>query len=101
MSAKFTVLCLDGKSRSRTRVRIERLVADGTVEKLGPRTYRETRPAYAPHIAVMTTEQMAARISSDTSLDGGALLSWLGVHYLPYNFPIPLSQAERYARMRA
>lgn len=96
MSAKITVITLDGKNLSRTKARAQRLVDTGTHRWEGPRTIREIRKAEA------------ARSFADRIVERKAPLFDPNYFYpnpkahpelfeLPFNYPLPYELLKSYA----
>jgi len=87
---------LNGKTRSRPRARIQRLVDSGTHVWIGPRTVREV---IAAERAVALTDLIVKRESAifDTHFSYPNLEAHPELPGLPFNYPLPYDLLRHYA----
>ena len=76
MSAKLTIIRLDGVIYRRSRSHCKRLIAAGTHEKQGPQTLREVRTTREAFVLRDRVFVQSPRTSKPPD-------------FLPFNFPLP------------
>lgn len=96
MSAKITSITLEGKQKTLTRARAQRLVDSGSHDWQGSRTIREKRiakavPSYHERIMVSWGFEF-----DDSKHAGPGLGPLPGDHPLPYTYPLPYDILSHY-----
>lgn len=96
MSAKIQAVALDGKYKTLTRVRAQRLVDTGTHVWIGERTVREIRPAkkafaLADRVSIFPADYFYPYPQHQAHPE---------LHDLPFNYPLPYELLKSYEAHR-